>query len=165
MLMPKRVKYRRMHRGNMRGAASRGNFIAFGQFGLQALEPCWLDSRQIEAARIAITRYMRRGGKVWIRVFPDKSVTAKPAETRMGSGKGAPDHWVCVVRTGRMLFEVEGVREDVAREAIRLAQYKLPIRTKFVTRADFPDHEQASDAQQALDSGVAAPAVVEEETE
>ncbi|NBP76610.1 MAG: 50S ribosomal protein L16, partial [Proteobacteria bacterium] len=104
-------------------------------------------------------------GKVWIRVFPDKSVTAKPAETRMGSGKGAPDHWVCVVRTGRMLFEVEGVREDVAREAIRLAQYKLPIRTKFVTRADFPDHEQASEAQQALDSGVAAPAVVEEETE
>lgn len=138
MLMPKRVKYRRMHRGNMRGAAS-GNTIAFGQFALQALEPCWMDSRQIEAARIAMTRYMRRGGKVWIRVFPDKSVTAKPAETRMGSGKGAPDHWVCVVQTGRILFEVDRVREDVARAAMRLAQYKLPVRTRFVTRADFAD--------------------------
>lgn len=141
MLMPKRVKYRRMHRGNMRGAASRGNTIAFGQFALQALEPCWMDSRQIEAARIAMTRYMRRGGKVWIRVFPDKSVTAKPAETRMGSGKGAPDHWVCVVQTGRILFEVDRVREDVARAAMRLAQYKLPVKTRFVTRADFVDAE------------------------
>ena len=157
MLMPKRVKYRRMHRGNMRGAASRGNTIAFGQFALQALEPCWMDSRQIEAARIAMTRYMRRGGKVWIRVFPDKSVTAKPAETRMGSGKGAPDHWVCVVQTGRILFEVDRVREDVARAAMRLAQYKLPVRTRFVTRADLAgapaelDESDVSGGDQSLE--------------
>ena len=134
MLMPKRVKYRRVHRGSRSGQASRGAAVAFGDFGLQAVEPCWLDSRQIEAARRAITHHMKRGGKVWIRVFPDKSVTAKPAETRMGSGKGAPDHWVCVVRPGRILFEVAGVREDVAKEALRLAGYKLPIETRFVTK-------------------------------
>jgi len=132
MLMPKRVKYRRVHRGDRRGKASRGTSVAFGEFGLQATEPAWVDSRQIEAARRAITHHMKRGGKVWIRIFPDKSVTAKPAETRMGSGKGAPDHWVAVIRPGRMLFEVSGVREDVAREALRLAAYKLPVGTQVV---------------------------------
>ena len=139
MLMPKRVKYRRVHRGNRKGQASRGSTVAFGEFGLQALEPCWLDSRQIEAARRAITHHMKRGGKVWIRVFPDKSVTAKPAETRMGSGKGAPDHWVCVVRPGRVLFEVSGVREEVAKEAMRLASHKLPIQTQFITKENVAD--------------------------
>ncbi|NWJ95953.1 MAG: 50S ribosomal protein L16 [Chloroflexi bacterium] len=134
MLMPKRVKHRKVHRGSMRGRASRGNFIAFGDYGIQALEPGWVDSRQIEAARRAITRYVRRGGQIWIRIFPDKSVTAKPAETRMGSGKGAPDHWVAVVKPDRILFEIGGVREDVAIEAMRLAGHKLPIRTRFVTR-------------------------------
>jgi len=130
--MPKRVKFRRVHRGDRRGKASRGTSVAFGEFGLQATEPAWVDSRQIEAARRAITHHMKRGGKVWIRIFPDKSVTAKPAETRMGSGKGAPDHWVAVVRPGRMLFEVSGVREDLAREALRLAAYKLPVATQVV---------------------------------
>jgi len=149
MLMPKRVKHRKVHRGNMRGRAVRGNFIAFGDYGLQALEPGWVDSRQIEAARRAITRYVRRGGKIWIRIFPDKSVTAKPAETRMGSGKGAPDHWVAVVKPDRVMFEIGGVREDVAIEAMRLAGHKLPIRTRFVTRATAPKpnmtvQEQAS---------------------
>ena len=139
MLMPKRVKYRRMHRGNRKGQASRGATVAFGEYGLQALEPCWLDSRQIEAARRAITHHMKRGGKVWIRVFPDKSVTAKPAETRMGSGKGAPDHWVCVVLPGRVLFEVAGVREDVAKEALRLASHKLPIQTRLVAKESLAD--------------------------
>jgi large subunit ribosomal protein L16 len=139
MLMPKRVKYRRVHRGSRSGQASRGATVAFGDFGLQAVEPCWLDSRQIEAARRAITHHMKRGGKVWIRVFPDKSVTAKPAETRMGSGKGAPDHWVCVIRPGRILFEVAGVREDVAKEALRLAGYKLPIETRFVAKESLAD--------------------------
>jgi large subunit ribosomal protein L16 len=134
MLMPKRVKYRRVHRGNRRGEAARGSAVAFGEFGLQALEPCWIDSRQIEAARRAITHHLKRGGKVWIRVFPDKSVTAKPAETRMGSGKGAPDHWVCVVRPGRILFEVAGVREDIAKEAMRRAGHKLPIETRFISK-------------------------------
>lgn len=134
MLMPKRVKYRRVHRGNRGGAATRGATVAFGEFGLQALQPCWIDSRQIEAARRAITHHLKRGGKVWIRIFPDKSVTAKPAETRMGSGKGAPDHWVCVVHPGRILFEIAGVREDVAKEAMRLASHKLPIQTRFVKK-------------------------------
>ena len=134
MLMPKRTKHRKVHRGNMRGRATRGNFIAFGEFGLQALEPGWVDSRQIEAARRAITRYVRRGGQIWIRIFPDKSVTAKPAETRMGSGKGAPDHWVAVVKPDRIMFEIAGIREDQAVEAMRLAGHKLPIKTKFVTR-------------------------------
>jgi large subunit ribosomal protein L16 len=139
MLMPKRVKYRRVHRGNRSGQASRGSAVAFGEFGLQALEPCWIDSRQIEAARRAITHHMKRGGKVWIRIFPDKSVTAKPAETRMGSGKGAPDHWVCVIRPGRVLFEVAGVREEVAKEALRLAAHKLPIQTRFVAKETMAD--------------------------
>jgi large subunit ribosomal protein L16 len=134
MLMPKRVKYRRVHRGNRKGTTSRGTTVVFGEFGLQALEPAWIDSRQIEAARRAITHHMRRGGKVWIRIFPDKSVTAKPAETRMGSGKGAPDHWVAVIHPGRVLFEVSGVREEVAKEALRLAAHKLPIATQTITK-------------------------------
>jgi large subunit ribosomal protein L16 len=138
MLMPKRTKHRKVHRGSMRGRAVRGNFIAFGEYGLQALEPGWVDSRQIEAARRAITRYVRRGGQIWIRIFPDKSVTVKPAETRMGSGKGAPDHWVAVIKPDRILFEIGGIREDQAAEAMRLAGHKLPIRTKFVNRQTAP---------------------------
>jgi large subunit ribosomal protein L16 len=134
--MPKRVKHRKVHRGRRKGTAHRGTEVVFGQFGLQAQGTCWLESKQIEAARRVITRYTRRGGKIWIRVFPDKPVTAKPAETRMGSGKGAPDHWVAVVKPGRILFEVAGVREEMAREALRLAAYKLPIPTKIVTRLD-----------------------------
>ncbi len=136
MLMPKRVKYRKQMRGRMKGRASRGAKVAFGDFGLQALEPCWMTSRQIEAARRAIVRYVRRGGKLWIRVFPDKPVTAKPAETRMGSGKGSVDHWVAVVKPGRILFEITGVTEAQAREAMRLASHKLPIKTQFVRRVD-----------------------------
>lgn len=135
MLMPKRVKYRKQMRGRMRGQATRGAEVSFGEYGLQALEPCWMTSRQIEAARRAIVRYVRRGGKLWIRVFPDKPVTAKPAETRMGSGKGPVDHWVAVIKPGRVLFEITGVSEDVAREAMRLAAYKLPIKTQFIERA------------------------------
>jgi len=134
MLQPKRVKYRRVHRGHRRGKAQVGNTVAFGDFGLQAHESAWVTSRQIEAARRAIVHSVRRGGKVWIRVFPDKPVTSKPAETRMGSGKGAIDHWVAVVKRGRILFEISGVREDVAREAMRLASHKLPVQTKFVAR-------------------------------
>jgi large subunit ribosomal protein L16 len=134
MLMPKRVKYRKQMRGRMKGRASRGAEVTFGEFGLQALEPCWMTSRQIEAARRAIVRYLRRGGKVWIRVFPDKPVTAKAAETRMGSGKGAVDHWVAVIKPGRVLFEVTGVPEEDAKEAMRLAAHKLPIKTQFVSR-------------------------------
>lgn len=136
MLMPKRTKYRKMHRGRMKGTAGRGNIISFGEYGLQALEPCWMTSRQIEAARRAIVRHVKRGGKLWIRVFPDKPVTSKPAETRMGGGKGAVDHWVAVVKPGRMIFEISGVQEDAAREAMRLASHKLPIRTRFVSRQD-----------------------------
>ena len=136
MLMPKRVKYRRVQRGRMTGKATRGNFVAYGEYGLMATEPCWLTSRQIEAARIAMTRYTKRGGKVWIKVFPDKPVTAKPAETRMGSGKGSPEYWVAVVKPGRVLFEVAGVSEEVAREAMRLAAHKLPCKTKFVKKGD-----------------------------
>jgi len=134
MLQPKRVKHRKVHRGHRRGKASAGNSLTFGEFGLQALGHTWMTARQIEAARRAITHHIRRGGKVWICVFPDKSVTKKPAETRMGSGKGAPDHWVAVVRPGRMLFEIAGVQEDVAREAMRLASHKLPIPTRVVAR-------------------------------
>ncbi len=134
MLQPKRVKFRKAHRGHRRGEAHTGNQVSFGEFGLQSLGTAWIDSRQIEAARRAITHHMRRGGKVWIRIFPDKPVTAKPAETRMGSGKGAPDHWVAVVKPGRMLFEIAGVREELAREALRLASHKLPIDTRFVLR-------------------------------
>ncbi len=135
MLQPKRVKFRKSHKGHRRGKANSGNTISFGDFGLQAMEPAWLTARQIEAARRAITRSIRRGGNVWIRVFPDKPVTKKAAETRMGSGKGAPDHWVAIVRPGRMLFEMTGVDEAAAKEAMRLASHKLPIDTKFVVRA------------------------------
>lgn len=136
MLMPKRVKHRKQMRGNMRGKATRGHFIAYGEYGIQALEPAWITSNQIEAARIAMTRYIKRGGQVWIKIFPDKPVTQKPAETRMGSGKGSPEHWVAVVKPGRVLFEIAGVSEEVAREALRLAMHKLPVRCKFVTRKD-----------------------------
>ena len=136
LLAPSRTKYRRQHRGRMRGEAHRGNTLAFGEYGLQALEPCWMEARQIEAARIALTRFMKRGGKVWIRVFPDKPVTAKPAETRMGSGKGAVDHWVAVIKPGRIIFEIGGVSEEIAKEAVRLASHKLPIKTRFITRGE-----------------------------
>ena len=136
MLTPKRVKWRRQHRGRMRGKALVGNTLTFGEYGLQALEPVWMTNRQIEAARIAMTRHIKRGGKVWIKIFPDKSVTKKPAEVRMGSGKGNPEFWVAVVRPGRIMFELAGVPESVAREALRLASNKLPIATKVVSRAD-----------------------------
>ena len=132
MLLPKRVKYRRQHRGRMTGKATRGNVVVYGDYGLQAAEPCWITSNQIEAARIAINRFVKRGGKVWIKIFPDKPVTSKPAETRMGSGKGSPEYWVAVVKPGRIMFEMAGVTEEVAREAFRLAAHKLPIKTKFV---------------------------------
>ena len=134
MLLPKRVKYRRVHRGRMKGKAMRGNFVSNGEFGLMATEPSWITSRQIEAARIAMTRYIKRGGKVWIKIFPDKPITQKPAETRMGSGKGSPEYWVAVVKPGRVLFEIAGVPEETAREALRLAAHKLPCKTKFVVR-------------------------------
>ena len=134
MLMPKRVKYRKQQRGRRRGKAQRGSEITFGEFGIKALEPAWLTNRQIEAARVALTRRIKRGGKVWICIFPDKPVTVKPAETRMGKGKGAPDHWVAVVKPGRVLFELEGVNPPLAKEALTLAANKLPIKTKFVTR-------------------------------
>lgn len=136
MLMPKRVKRRRVFRGRMKGKATRGNFIAYGEYGLVALQPAWITSNQIEAARVAMTRYTRRGGQVWIKIFPDKPVTEKPAETRMGSGKGSPEYWVAVVKPGRILFEIAGVEESVAREALRLAAHKLPIKTKFVRKVD-----------------------------
>ena len=135
MLLPKRVKYRRVHRGRLTGKAMRGNKVTYGDFGLQALEPAWITSRQIEAARIAMTRYIKRGGQVWIKIFPDKPVTEKPAETRMGSGKGSPEYWVAVVKPGRVMFEIAGVSEDIAREAMRLAANKLPIKCKFVSKA------------------------------
>jgi len=134
MLMPKRVKYRKQHRGRMKGAAFRGSEVFYGEYGLQSLEPGWVTDRQIEAARVALTRHIKRGGKVWIRIFPGKPITAKPAETRMGSGKGAPEYWVSVVKPGRVLFELAGVSEDVAKEAMRLASHKLPVRTRFVKR-------------------------------
>ena len=134
MLMPKRVKYRRVQRGRLKGKASRGNTISNGTYGLVALEPAWITSNQIEAARIAMTRYIKRGGQVWIKIFPDKPVTRKPAETRMGSGKGAPEYWVAVVKPGRVMFEIAGVSEEIAREAMRLAMHKLPIKCKFVKR-------------------------------
>ncbi len=136
MLMPKRVKHRKVQRGRMRGKATRGNKLAYGDYGLQALEPVWITSNQIESARRAMTRYIKRGGKIWIKVFPDKPVTKKPAETRMGKGKGSPEYWVAVVKPGRLLFEMSGVPEEVAREAMRLASHKLPIKCKFVTRQD-----------------------------
>ncbi|MBQ8495043.1 MAG: 50S ribosomal protein L16 [Clostridia bacterium] len=136
MLLPKRVKYRRVQRGRLTGKALRGNTLAYGEYGLQACEPAWIKSNQIEAARVAMTRYTKRGGKVWIKIFPDKPVTAKPAETRMGSGKGSPDYWVAVVKPGRVRFEIAGVEEAQAREALRLAAMKLPIKTKIVTRTE-----------------------------
>ena len=136
MLLPKRVKYRKQFRGRMKVEAHKGNKVTHGEFGLMALEPAWITNRQIEASRIAMTRYIKRGGQVWIKVFPDKPVTAKPAETRMGSGKGSPEYWVAVVKPGRVLFEMDGVSEEVAKEAMRLAGHKLPIKTKFVKRAE-----------------------------
>ena len=136
MLMPKRVKYRRVQRGRMKGVATRGNFVSYGDYGLVALEPAWITANQIEAARVAMTRYIKRGGKVWIKIFPDKRVTQKPAETRMGKGKGSPEYWVAVVKPGRVLFEIQGVSEEVAREAMRLAANKLPIKCKFVSKED-----------------------------
>jgi len=136
MLMPKRTKYRKVQRGRMKGAAKRGTEVFYGEYGLQATEPGWVTDRQIEAARVALTRYIKRGGKVWIKIFPDKSATKKPAETRMGSGKGNPEFWVAVVRPGRVMFEVAGVSEELAREAIRLASHKLPIKSRFVKRVE-----------------------------
>jgi large subunit ribosomal protein L16 len=141
MLMPKRVKYRKTHRGRIRGKAYRGSDIAFGSFGLKSMEGAWLTNRQIEAARIAINRFLKREGKLWIRIFPDKPITKKPAETRMGSGKGSPEGWVAVVKPGRILFEVHGVKKELAQEALRLASHKLPIKTKFVTRYDLVENE------------------------
>ena len=141
MLMPKRVKYRRVHRGRMKGKALKGNTITYGDYGLQAIEPCWMTSNQIVAARRAMTRYIKRGGNIWIKVFPDKPVTKKPAEVRMGSGKGAPEYWVAVVKPGKVLFEMAGVSEEVAREAMRLAAMKLPIKTKFIAREELQDKD------------------------
>lgn len=134
MLLPKRVKYRRVHRGRLKGKATRGNKVTYGEFGLASLEPAWITSAQIEAARIAMTRYIKRGGQVWIKIFPDKPITQKPAETRMGSGKGSPEYWVAVVKPGKVLFEIGGVSEELAREAMRLASHKLPVQCKFVTK-------------------------------
>ena len=136
MLMPKRVKYRRQQRGRMKGKATRGNVVNYGEWGLMATEPCWITANQIEAARVAMTRYTKRGGQVWIKIFPDKPVTAKPAETRMGSGKGSPEYWVAVVKPGRVMFEIAGVPEETAREALRLASHKLPIKTKIVKKGN-----------------------------
>ena len=136
MLLPKRVKYRRVQRGRLTGKAMRGNTIAYGEFGLVATEPAWITSNQIEAARIAMTRHTKRGGQVWIKIFPDKPITSKPAETRMGSGKGSPEYWVAVVKPGRVLFEIAGVPEEVAREALRLASHKLPVKTRFIKREE-----------------------------
>lgn len=144
MLMPKRVKHRRQFRGRMKGKAHRGNFLAYGDFGLVATQPSWITAQQIEAARIAMTRYTKRGGQVWIKIFPDKPVTEKPAETRMGSGKGSPEYWVAVVKPGRVLFEMKGISEEVAREALRLAAHKLPIKTKFIMRENL---EAGGDAE------------------
>jgi len=141
MLMPKRVKYRKVQRGTMKGKAQRGSSIHFGDFALQAVEPCWVTDRQIEAARIAMTRHIKRGGKIWIRIFPDKSVTKKPAETRMGSGKGSPEYWVSVVKPGRIIFELAGVSEELAREAMRLAAFKLPLKTRFIVREKYGGEE------------------------
>ena len=142
MLLPKRVKYRRVHRGRLTGKATRGAVVNYGDYGLQALEPAWITSNQIEAARIAMTRYIKRGGQVWIKIFPDKPITEKPAETRMGSGKGSPEYWVAVVKPGRVMFEIGGVEESLAREALRLAANKLPIKCKFVKKNQETDGEQ-----------------------
>ncbi len=142
MLLPKRVKRRKQHRGRMTGKATRGNFVAYGDYGILSTEPCWITSNQIEAARIAINRYVKRGGQVWIKIFPDKPVTKKPAETRMGSGKGSPEYWVAVVKPGRVLFEIAGVTEEVAREAMRLAGHKLPCKTKFIAKGQEGDADE-----------------------
>ena len=143
MLMPKRVKFRRVQRGRMKGKASRGTTLAYGKYGLVATEPAWISSVQIEAARIAMTRYIKRGGKVWIKIFPDKPITEKPAETRMGSGKGSPEYWVAVVKPGRVMFEMDGISAEQAKEAMRLASHKLPIKCKFVTKEDLETKEEA----------------------
>jgi len=140
MLLPKRVKYRRQQRGRMSGKSTRGNVVSNGEYGLQALEPSWITSNQIEAARIAMTRYIKRGGQVWIKIFPHKPVTEKPAETRMGSGKGSPEYWVAVVKPGRVMFEIAGVAEDVAKEAMRLAAHKLPVKCKFVKKPELENN-------------------------
>ncbi len=145
MLLPKRVKHRKVMRGRMKGVATRGNFVSNGEYGLKALEPAWITSNQIEAARVALTRFIKRGGQVWIKIFPDKPVTQKPAETRMGSGKGSPEYWVAVVKPGRILFEIAGVPEETAREALRLAMHKLPLRCKFVSR----DEEMGGEANES----------------
>ena len=153
MLLPKRVKYRRQQRGRMKGKATRGNTVTYGDFGLQATEPAWITSNQIEAARVAINRCMRRGGKVWIKIFPDKPVTQKPAETRMGSGKGAPEYWVAVVKPGRVLFEVGAVSEELAREALRLASYKLPCKTKIIARENKSEDAAAETGEAGTENG------------
>ena len=153
MLLPKRVKYRRQQRGRMKGKATRGNTVTYGEFGLQATEPAWITSNQIEAARVAINRCMRRGGKVWIKIFPDKPVTQKPAETRMGSGKGAPEYWVAVVKPGRVLFEVGAVSEELAREALRLASYKLPCKTKIIARESGDKNAAAEPGEAGTENG------------
>jgi len=145
MLMPKRVKYRKQQRGRMKGKALRGNKVTYGEYGLMALEPSWITANQIEAARIAMTRYIKRGGQVWIKIFPDKPITEKPAETRMGSGKGSPEYWVAVVKPGRVMFEISGVPESTAQEALRLASYKLPIKTKFVKKSDETETQTGGD--------------------
>ncbi len=145
MLLPKRVKYRRVHRGRLTGKAYRGNTVTYGDYGLQALEPAWITSNQIESARIAMTRYIKRGGQVWIKIFPDKPITEKPAETRMGSGKGSPEYWVAVVKPGRVLFEIKGVPEETAREAMRLAMHKLPIKCKFVAKETAADETEGGE--------------------
>lgn len=149
MLLPKRVKYRRQHRGRMKGAAHKGNYVAYGDFGLQALEPSWITSNQIEAARIAMTRYIKRGGQVWIDIFPHKPVTKKPAETRMGSGKGAPEYWVAVVKPGRVMFEMAGVSEEVAKEALRLASHKLPVKCKIAKKSDMVNPDKSGEEVKA----------------
>ena len=159
MLMPKRVKHRKQFRGRMKGKAQRGNVLAYGEYGLQAMEPHWVTSQQIEAARIALTRYTKRGGQVWIKIFPDKPVTAKPAETRMGSGKGAPEYWVAVVKPGRVLFEIAGVSEDIAREALRLASHKLPLKTKLIIKANEEAKAKAEAPVEAEDAPVEEAAV------
>jgi len=147
MLMPKRVKWRRQHRPSREGTAYRGSELLYGDYGLQALDPGWITDRQIEAARVALTRYIKRGGKVWIRIFPDRPITKKPAETRMGSGKGAPEYWVGVAQPGRILFEIGGVPEEAAREALRLAAHKLPVRARFVARTEVAEHRSAGEGQ------------------
>ena len=165
MLLPKRVKYRRVQRGRMTGKATRGNVVSHGEYGLQALEPAWITSNQIEAARIAMTRYIKRGGQVWIKIFPDKPITEKPAETRMGSGKGSPEYWVAVVKPGRVMFEIAGVPEETAREAMRLAMHKLPIKCKMLFRADAAEHAHEFAEEHAKEFAIQRAIEAEEEAE